>query len=177
MNIQEKYNIQETANTFSLCPKKPTLAMSWWFLAGVVAGIVILLFFDNRLDEAMRWAIYILMGYFVLHSLYDIQIGSKIRYTFDAKENAVYKSSPLRAKRKIMKLEEIVIFIHSEMGSSYYALGAKKKQFIKSYIISEGFSGGKKCEIKQQAYENFVLMKIEKLQDSVLKNTETKNTQ
>ena len=117
------------------------------------------------------------MGYFILHSLYDIQIGSKIRYTFDAKENAVYKSSPLRAKRKIMKLEEIVIFIHSEMGSSYYALGVKKKQFIKSYIISEGFSGGEKCEIKQKAYENFVLMKIEKLQDSVLKNTETKNTQ
>ncbi|MWB93055.1 hypothetical protein GON26_01660 [Flavobacterium sp. GA093] len=176
MKIQEKYNIQETANTFSFCPKKPTLAMSWWFLAGILAGILLLLFFGNCLDQAMRWAIYILMGYFVLHSWYDIQIGSKIRYTFDANENAVYKSSPLRAKTKIMKLEEIVIFIHSEMGSSYYALGAKKRQFIKSYIISEGFSAGKKCEIKQQAYEDFILMKIEKLQDSVLKNTQIKNT-
>ncbi|WP_417942976.1 hypothetical protein [Flavobacterium sp. RS13.1] len=126
MNIQEKYNIEETFYTFSLCPKKPSLVMSWWFLAGIIAGILILSFFDHRLDEAMRWAIYILMGYFVLHSLYDIQIGSKIRYTFDAKENAVFKNSPLRAKRKIMKLEEIVIFVHSEMGSWYYALGAKK---------------------------------------------------
>ncbi|MBP1223062.1 hypothetical protein [Flavobacterium sp. 1355] len=176
MNIQEKYNIQETANTFSFCPKKPTLAMSWWFLVGIIVGIVILLFFNNLLDQAMRWAIYILMGYFVLHTLYDIQIGSKIRYTFDTNENAVYRSSPLRAKTKIMMLDEIVIFIHSEMGSSYYALGAKKRQFIKSYIISEGFSAGKKCEIKQHAYENFVLMKIDKLQDSVLKNAETKNT-
>lgn len=176
MNIQEKYNIQETVNTFSFCPKKPTLAMSWWFLAGIIAGIVILLFFDNLLDQAMRWAIYILMGYFSLHSLYDIQIGSKIRYTFNANENAVYKSSPVGAKRKIMRLDEVVIFIHSEMGSSYYALGAKKRQFIKSYIISEGFSGGKKCEINQLAYENFLLMKIDKLQDSVLKNAQTTNT-
>lgn len=169
MNIQEKYNIEETLHTFSLCPKKPSLAMSWWFLAGIIVGIVILFLFDHRLDEAMRWAIYILMGYFVLHSVYDIQIGSKIRYTFDAKENAVFKSSRLRAKRKIMKLEEIVIFVHSEMGSWYYALGAQKSQFIKSYIISEGFSSGKKSEIKQHEYENFVLMKIDKLQDSVIK--------
>ncbi|WP_269234248.1 hypothetical protein [Flavobacterium flavigenum] len=169
MNIQEKYNIEETLHTFSLCPKKPSLSLSWWFLAGIIVGIVILFLFDHRLDEAMRWAIYILMGYFVLHSVYDIQIGSKIRYTFDAKENAVFKSSPLRAKRKIMKLEEIVIFVHSEMGSWYYALGAQKSQFIKSYIISESFSSGKKSEIKQHAYENFVLMKIDKLQASVIK--------
>jgi len=175
MNIQEKYNIEETLNTFSLCPKKPSLAMAWWFLVGIIAGILVLSFFDHRLDEAMRWAIYILMGYFVLHSLYDIQIGSKIRYTFDAKENAVYKSSPLRSKRKIMKLEEIVIFVYSEMGSWYYALGAQKKQFIKSYIISEGFSSGKKSETKQEAFENFVLMKIDKLQTSVIKNVETQN--
>lgn len=175
MNIQEKYNIEETLNTFSLCPKKPSLAMSWWFLVGIIAGIVILLFFGHRLDKAMRLAIYILMGYFVLHSLYDIKIGSKIRYTFDAKENAVFKSSPLRAKRKIMKLEEIVIFVHSEMGSWYYALGAKKSQFIKSYIISESFSSGKKSDIKQEAYENFVLTKIDKLQASVIKKQKAQN--
>jgi hypothetical protein len=168
MNIQEKYSIEETLNTFSLCPKKPSLAMSWWFLAGIIAGVFILLFFDNRLDEAMRWAIYILMGYFILHSLYDIKIGSKIRYTFDAKENAVFKSSPLRRKRKIMKLEEIVIFEHSEMGSWNYALGAKKSQFIKSYIISESFSSGKKSDASQEVYENFVLVKIDKLLNSVI---------
>lgn len=175
MKIQEKYNIEETMNIFSLCPKKPALAMSWWFLAGTIAGFVILLFFGHHLDEVMRWAIYILMGYFVLHSVYDIKIGSKIRYTFDAKENAVFKSSPLRAKRKIMKLEEIVIFVHSEMGSWYYALGAHKSQFIKSYIISESFSSGKKSDIKQEAYENFVLTKIDKLQTSVIKKPEVKN--
>ncbi len=167
MNIQEKYNIEETLNIFSLCPKKPSLAMSKWFLAGIVAGILILVFFDHRLDEAMRWAIYIVMGYFVLHSVYDIQIGSKIRYTFDAKENAVFRSSPLRAKRKILKLEQIVIFVHSEMGSWYYAVGAKKSQFIKSYIISESFSSGKKSESNQEAYEHFVLAKIDKLLNSV----------
>ncbi|PWB26419.1 hypothetical protein [Flavobacterium sp. HTF] len=168
MNIQEKYNIEETLNTFSFCPKNPSLAMSRWFLAGIIFGIILLFFFDNLLDEVMRWVIYIFMAYFALHSWFDIKIGSKIRYTFDANKNAVYKSSPLRAKRKILKLDESVIFVHSEMGSWYYALGAQKSQFIKNYMISETFGSGKKSEAKQQSYEDFVLMKIDRLIDSVI---------
>lgn len=168
MNIQEKYNIEETLNTFSFCPKKPSLAMSRWFLAGIIFGIILLLFFDSHLDEVMRWVIYIFMAYFALHSWFDIKIGSKIRYIFDANKNAVYKSSPLRAKRKILKLDESVIFVHSEMGSWYYALGAQKSQFIKNYMISETFGSGKKSEEKQQSYEDFVLMKIDRLIDSVI---------
>ncbi|RZJ52078.1 MAG: hypothetical protein EOO44_12910 [Flavobacterium sp.] len=169
MEIQEKYNIEETLNTFSICPKKPSLAMSWWFLAGIIAGLITLLFFSYLLDEVMRWVICIFMIYFVLHSLYDIKIGSKIRYTFNAGENAVYKSSPLRAKRKILKLSESVIFVHSEMGSWYYALGAQKSQFVKNYMISESFGSGKKSEAKAVEYEDFVLKKIDRMIDSVLK--------
>lgn len=143
--------------------------MSRWFLAGIIGGIIVLLFFGHFLDEAMLWAIYILLGYFVLHSLYDIKIGSKIRYTFDAKANAVYKSSPIRAKRELMKLDKIVIFVQSEMGSWYYALGAQKSQFVTSYVISESFSSDKKSEKKQFAYEDFILVKIDKLLQSVSK--------
>ena len=88
-----------------------------------------------------------------LHFLYDIQIAAKIQFTFDVRNNAIYKTSPLISKKKIMNLDEAVIFVQSEMGSWYYALGAQKRQFIKSYIISESFSSGKKSETKQEAYE------------------------
>lgn len=167
MSIQEKYNIEESVNSFSICPKKPSLAMSWWFLAGIIGGSIMLLFFKFLLDEVMQWVIFIFMIYFALHMIYDIKIGSKIKYTFNADENAVYKTSPLRSKRKILKLSESVVFVHSEMGSWYYALGAQKSQFVKNYIISESFGSGKKNEAKAIAYDDFVLKKIDGLIDLV----------
>lgn len=163
MNIQERYNIQETSNILTVYPKRSSLQLSKWTLAGICAGFIGFLFLQNYLDEAMRWAIYILLIYFVLHSLYDIQIGSKIHYIFDVSTNAVYKKNPLFLKKKIMKLDEAVIFVQSEMGIWYYALGADKTQFIKNYKISEGFSSGRKSSERQVAYENIVLKKIDKL--------------
>lgn len=163
MNIREKYNIQETITTFSLCPKKPSVQLSWWFLVGIIAGAFVLFFLDDIMDEVMRYAIYILMGYFTLHSLYDIYFGSKIKYTFDSKNNVVIRIGPFSSGKKIMKLDEATIFMHSEMGSWYYALGAKKSQFVKNYRISENFSSGKKSDARQAAYEDYVLGKINKL--------------
>lgn len=167
MNIRERYNIEETQNSFSLYPNKTTLKLSKWFLTGITACIIALLFLDHYFDDVMRGVIYILIIYFVLHSLYDILIGSKIQYTFVVTQNAVYKQSPLFSKKKIMKLDETVIFVQSEMGSWYYALGANKSHFVKNYRISEGFSSGRKSLEIQAAYENFVLQKIDKLIDAV----------
>ncbi|KAF2338890.1 hypothetical protein [Flavobacterium ginsenosidimutans] len=170
MNIRERYNIEETLHSFSLNPQKPSLDQSWWFLAGITAGVIALLLFFNDLGEEMRWVIGIFLVYFLIHFLYDIQIASKIRFTFDARNNAVYKTSPLISKKKIMNLDEAIIFVQSEMGSWHYALGAKKSQFVKNYRISEGFSSGRKSDERQDAYENLILVKIGKLQENVNSN-------
>ncbi|KAF2508287.1 hypothetical protein [Flavobacterium foetidum] len=167
MEIQERYNIEETLNTFSFCPKKPSLYLLWWFLSGIAVGVIVLLFFDHHLEESMRWAIYIVLFYLAVQSLYDSIVSSRIRYTFNGNENAVYKFSPIFGKRKIMKLHEVVIFAHSEMGNWYYALGAARSQFVKNYILSESFSSGKKSLGRQDAYERFILKKIDKLVESV----------
>ncbi len=166
MNIQERYNIEETLHSFSLNPQKPSVNQSWWFLAGVTAGLIALLLFFNDLGEEMCCVIGIFLVYFLIHFLYDIQIASKIQFTFDTRNNAVYKTSPLLSKKKIMNLDEAIIFVQSEMGSWYYALGAKKSQFIKNYKISEGFTSGRKSDERQEAYENFILVKIVKLQEN-----------
>lgn len=167
MNIQERYSVEETLNAFSFCPKKPSLQLSRWFLAGIIVCGAGLFLFQKYIDKTGFWVIFILLVYFVLHSLYDLKIGSKIRYTFDKKENAVYKSSLFFSKRKILKLSEAVIFVYSEMGSWYYALGADKSQFVKNYRISENFTSGRKSDIKKEAYEQFILMKIDKLIESI----------
>lgn len=166
MNIRERYNIQETLHSFSLNPQKPSLDQSWWFLVGIVTGLIALVLFFNDLGEEMRWVIGIFLVYFLIHFLYDIQIAAKIQFTFDARNNAVYKTSPLLSKKKIMNLDEVIIFVQSEMGSWHYALGAKKSQFIKNYRISEGFRSGRKSDERQDAYENLILVKIGKLQEN-----------
>jgi len=173
MNIREKYNIQEGPNTFSLFPNKPSVNLSKWFLAGIVVALVALFCFQNYFSEEMKWALSILLVYFIVHSWYDISIRAKIQYTFDTVSDTIYKKNPLYSKKKIMKLSEAVIFVQSEMGSWHYALGAKKSQFVKNHRISEGFSSGRKSDKRQDEYEKFVLLKIDKLiQDIHQKNNE-----
>nr|WP_315222672.1 hypothetical protein [uncultured Flavobacterium sp.] len=167
MNIRERYNIKETSDSFSFQPAKPLQKVSNWFLAGLFAGAIVLPSFREILDEAFFYALYILLACGALNSLYDMMIKAKILYTFDLKNNSIYRMSPFSANKKIMKLEQAVIFVSSEMGSWHYSLGAKKSHFIKSYVISENFGSGKKSEQKEEEYEKQVLMKINKLIDSV----------
>ena len=172
MNIREKYNIEEKSNSFSFQPTKPSQQLSQRFLAGIFVAAIVLPLFREMLDEILFFALYILLAYGVIHSLYDIMIRAKIRYTFDVRDNSVYRMSPISAKKKIMKLDEAVIFVSSEMGSWHYSLGAKKSHFIKSYALSENFSSGKKSDEKQEAYDKQILMKISKIIEEVqgLKN-------
>ena len=167
MNIRDKYRIEENLNWFSLQPVKPLQNVSQWFLAGIFAAGILLALLGEILSEVMRYSIAVLLIYGVLHSLYDIVIRAKIRYTFDIRTNAVYRTIPFFSEKKIMKLEEAVIFVSSDMGSWHYSLGAKKSHFVKSYFISENFSSGKKSEQKQLEYEEQILVKIHKLIDAV----------
>ncbi|WP_149206984.1 hypothetical protein [Flavobacterium johnsoniae] len=167
MNIREKYNITESAHSFSFQPVKPLQKISQWFLAGIIAAAIVLPFFEEKLGEVWFYSLYVLLAYGVLHSLYDIYIRARIRYTFDSRNNAVYKMTPLFPDKKIMKLEEAVIFVSSEMGSWHYSLGARKSHFIKNYFISENFSSGRKSDQKQAEYENHILVKLNQLTASV----------
>lgn len=167
MNVRDKYNLQEKTDFISLQPTKSLQKLSQYFLTGILAAAVILPLLEDVLGEIWYYSISILLGYCALHSLYDLLIRAKIVYTFDLKNNAVYRTSPFHSKKKIMKLEEAVIFVNSEMGSWHYRLGAKKSHFIKSYTLSENFSSGKKSETRQKEYVDQILAKIYKIIDPV----------
>ncbi|QSW88785.1 MULTISPECIES: hypothetical protein [Flavobacterium] len=166
MKIWEKYNLQETSDHLIFQPFKPLQKLSQWFLIGIFIVAILFPLLRSYVDAVVLYSVYILLGYFFLHSLYDILIRAKITYTFDLKEKSIYRESPISKKRKILKLEEAVIFVSSEMGSWHYSIGARKSQFVKSYSISENFSSGKKSDRKQAEYENQILVKIQNMIDT-----------
>ncbi len=167
MNIREKYNIKETSSSFSFEPAKPRKKISQWFFYGTVVIAIALPLFARILNQVWYHSLFVLSAYGILHSLYDIYVRAGIRYTFDRQNNSIYRMVPFFSNKKIMKLNEAVIFVSSEMGSWHYSLGAKKSQFIKSYFISENFSSGKKSDEKQAQYENHILAVIYNMIDSV----------
>ncbi len=162
MELTDKYQIEESNEKFSFRPfyyyKKGTL----WYILGILILGGLCFYFYNQMSDALKiigfGAILIALFYLIKESLIYIPI----QYTFDVAENAVYKSNLFVKNRKILKLDEVVIFQSSEMGSWQYAMGAKKSQFVKNYKISESFSD-KKNNKKLIAYETEILDKLELL--------------
>lgn len=85
-----------------------------------------------------------------------------IRYTFDRSTNEVYQRTLFVSKKKIMNLDELVIYKSSEMGTWQYKMGKKKSQFVKNYAISNYFSNKENNE-KAVVYKREILNKIEQM--------------
>ncbi|MCD2422630.1 hypothetical protein LQ567_07655 [Niabella pedocola] len=166
MTARDKYKVAETSQTISLQPHYHLLKSLFWFIiamAGIAAGLFI---FYAQLGEGGRVLGYALLVYLLLHGLYDFIFRVNVRYEFDKPSNAVYKTNIPFPKKRLMSLDELVIFTSSEQGSWYYAMGARKKQFIKNYAISEDFGSGKKSQRLLGAYEAEVLEPILRLSAS-----------
>ncbi len=67
----------------------------------------------------------------------------------------------------------MVIFRNTEMGSWHYSMGERKKQFVKSYIISEYFPN-RKGNAALSGFENEILRKIEQMIDQSANNISVK---
>ncbi len=66
----------------------------------------------------------------------------------------------LLEEKKLMQLDEAVIFTSSESGDWHYSLGIKKKQFLKNYKISPRFGSGKISMRWAAEYEEKILFPI-----------------
>lgn len=163
MSIREKYKIEETASAFSLQPQRFLVTTLWYNIVGMIACGIILLLFFNRLSEGVRILLVALMLYCVGYVFYTVLFRLSVRYSFDKASNSVLKRSLFSAEKKIMRLDEAVIFQSSEPGRWHYSLGVKRAHFIKSHVISEYFSSGKNSERRQKEYEEVVLNRIEKM--------------
>ncbi|WP_300596245.1 hypothetical protein [Niabella sp.] len=163
MTARDKYKVAETAQSVSLQPHYYLLKNLFWFFIAIVGIAGAVFIFYQQLGEAGQVFGYSIMAYLFLHGLYDFLFRINVRYVFDKTGNAVYKINTPFLKKRLMSLNELVIFTRSEQGAWHYAMGARKKQFIKSYAISEDFGSGKKSERLLGAYEAEVLDPILRL--------------
>lgn len=157
MSLKDKLNVEITPDSVSLQPNRRLVSSFAWY-AGITATIaVILAVFYLRLSESGRVVCIALMIYFVGHSLVDYLFRFNVRYEFDKKTNAIYKVNPPFGKKRLMALDEMVIFTKSGSGEWYYAMGRKKQQFVRNYKISPAFGGGKTSDKSAAEFEETIL--------------------
>lgn len=159
-NLKDKYKVTETFSTLSFKPfahyKK---GLKWYVLSILILGGLLFVYF-NQFGDAFKTIGSGILIVVVIFLLKELVIYLPVKYTFDKSENAVYQSNILFSKRKIMNLDEVVVFRSSEMGSWHFSMGPKRRQFVKNYTISENFGSGKKSDEKALAFETEIIEKI-----------------
>ncbi|QJB37968.1 hypothetical protein HF324_08945 [Chitinophaga oryzae] len=160
MGLKDKLNVVISPGRISLQPNRRLVSSLAWY-AGIIAVVAIFLaIFYVRIGEAGRIVCYALMIYFVGHGLVDYMFRFNVRYEFDRETNAVYKENPPFGRKRLMALDEIVIFTRSSSGEWHYAMGKKKQHLIRSYKVSPAFGGGKAQEQLAAEFEETILHPI-----------------
>lgn len=169
--LKDKYQIEKGNENFSFQPYfRYKNSLKWYVLSFLIIGGILAFYFQflEQIHEVVTSILVALLIIIVIGFLQELLIKIPIKYQFDARENAIYKSSLLLKNRKIMSLKDVVIFRGSSMGSWHYSMGEKRKQFVKSYTISEDFGSGEKSNRKVELFEEEILNEIYRLQESQL---------
>lgn len=151
MNIKDKLRTEIRSGFISLQPNR-TMITGLLREAGCIVAIVIGgIWYQEKLGQEGTVFFLILIGCIILHLLCDLLFRIPVRYIFDKHNNSGYRENLFLGKRRLMSLEEAIIFTHSESGDWHYHLGLKKKQFLRSYKISAGFGFGKASRERARA--------------------------
>ncbi|MDR6196692.1 hypothetical protein [Siphonobacter sp. SORGH_AS_0500] len=158
MSSIDTYRIQETARQFSLQPFYPYKKRLKWYAGSVLLIGIAGLYCFHQVNDTVKIIgsalLIVLAGFGIKEGIFEATIA----YTFDIDSNAVYQKISFLPRRKILALNEVVLFKSNELGSWHYTMGADKKQFLKNYTISERF--GTDNSARLLAYEDEVLTKI-----------------
>ncbi|MDE5438658.1 hypothetical protein KRE40_03895 [Elizabethkingia meningoseptica] len=160
MSIKDKLRLEVRQDIISLQPNRKIINSLLWFAAAIIITAVILVVFREKLGEGGQILCIAIIAYFFIHGLIDIVFRLNVRYTFDKHDNAVYRDNFPFGRKKLMQLDEAVIFTSSESGDWHYSLRIKKKQFLKNYKISPRFGSGKISIRWAAEYEEKILFPI-----------------
>ncbi|MBC9933136.1 hypothetical protein [Chitinophaga qingshengii] len=160
MDIKKQLNVEVAPDRVILQPnRRLKTSLIWMAGIAVVVGIGVAIFFPV-LSEGPKVLGLALVVYLAGHGLYDYLFHYNVGYEFDKYTNTVYKINPPFGKKKIMRLDEMVLFTQMVTGEWYYAIGIKKKQFLKNYKISPSFDDGKASKKMLIEFEEMVLNPI-----------------
>ncbi|UWX61775.1 hypothetical protein N0B40_05710 [Chryseobacterium oranimense] len=163
MNIKDKLRVEIRDNSISLEPNRGARSSLVWFGIAIITAAFILAIFYTQLGEGGRLLCILVMIYFFIRGIRDYVFHLNIIYEFDGHANAVYRDNLLSERKQIMRLDEVVIFTNNDCSDWHYSMGAKKKQFLKSYKISPRFGRGRISQQNALDYEKEILQPIEKL--------------
>ncbi|MBX3254013.1 MAG: hypothetical protein KF862_07735 [Chitinophagaceae bacterium] len=163
--VKDKYRLKETPRSITIQPGHYLLKRDVkWYVAGIVFAALCLPLVQRQWGENGFITGIIIIVVIASYLVHDFFFRINVRYIFDSGTQSVYRTNrPFVNHKCIMRFDEVTIFTRSETGEWYYAMGIKKKQFLKNYRLSESFGAGKKSEQRQYEYENEILARIESI--------------
>lgn len=168
MNVIDRYKFRENGSEISFMPNYNFLhALVWWLLLGIIAAPVIYLCMDYMSRDNFLIAL-IAWGLYVAYFLFDLIFRIPVKYIFYKSEKSIYRKTIFG--RKIMNFDEMTYFVKSEGGGYYYAIGKKRKQFVKNYRVSNYFSNSKPSQKREDEYLENILFPILRLVGITVEN-------
>ncbi|RPD41202.1 hypothetical protein [Chitinophaga barathri] len=104
--------------------------------------------------------VYVLGSILLLYAVYDYLFHASVRFLFDKRTRSIYKVNGIAFKKRLMAFDEMTVLTGSEYGLNTYAIGRKKKQFVKNYSISGPFGNSKKDRAREEEYVEKILNPI-----------------
>ncbi|MCJ7934926.1 MAG: hypothetical protein MUW56_15215 [Chryseobacterium sp.] len=159
MDITDRYKFEENGSEISFMPNYSCLhTLTGWLALGVIAfPVIIYCFMDKISGDQFK----IVMGLWIIYMLYflfDLLFRIPVKYIFDKSEKCIYRK--LLVSKKLMNFDEMTYFINDERGGYYYSIGKKRNQFVKSYRISNYFSGSKASTRREDEYIREILRPV-----------------
>lgn len=154
-----KYQLEITSTELSI---KPYFAYLPKIRIFACLSVLIFCFvpFINQLNYNIRYILYGLGGIMLFYAIYDFIFHAGVKFLFDRKTNSIYKIYILSIRKRLMALDEMTTINTAEYGEMTYAIGKKKKQFMRNYPISDTFSGSEKSKIREMEYVEDILNPI-----------------
>lgn len=159
-DLKTKLKVEIRPNRVSYMPNRRVRTNFNWIWFGLLGAVVIIGYMYYRYDLMGLFAGLGLVLIYLSYDFIEKMIKQNIRFDFDKNSNAVYRAGYWKGARKLMPLDEVVIFTHTSEGSWEYRVGKKGKQFMKSYKISPAFGDGKKEEILIAEFEQEILQPL-----------------
>lgn len=117
-------------------------------------------FTGELLNYNIRSTSYAIGAVLGFYCMYDYIFNTNVKFLFDKTTRSIYKINGTFFKKRLMSFDEMTIINKTEYKTFEYAIGVKKKQFLKNYSISDTFTNSKKSKQKEQEYVEKILNPI-----------------
>lgn len=155
----EKYKLEISSFELSIKPYFAYLTKIKWFAAISITLACAIPFVKDKVNYDVWTMGYVITGILAFYVVYDFLFNANVKFLFDKNTKSIYKIN-LFFKRRLMSFEEMTILTTSEYGAFTYAIGRKKKQFLKNYSISDTFTNSKKSKQREEEYVAEILNPI-----------------